>query len=224
METAIAELEPMPPAGWQTLADVAQALGDVPIRRILVTPGPGTATAADMVAMVESKLYGRLVELVDGTLVEKAMGDREDWIAFELGLAIGNFVKTHALGRMNGAQGMRQMRGGNIRMPDVAFTVKGRLSNATSRTVTAPPVAPDLWVEVLSESNTKREMVKKRRELFASGTRLVWEFEPADRTVAVYTSPETPDATLDRSATLIGGDVLPGFALDLATFWSQFDD
>lgn len=223
MTTAIAELEPVDAASWRTFEDVARALGDVPIHRILLDPRPGTATAADMVAMTESK-FGRIVELVDGTLVEKAMGKFEDVIGFELGLSIGNYVKQNQLGVMNGAQGMTTMITGNIRMPDLMFTAKERITMRQLRAEPAPAIAPDLSVEVLSDTNSKSEMLKKRRELFASGTRLIWEFEPTDHTVAVYTSPETPDAILDRAATLTGGDVLPGFTLDLAAFWAQFDD
>lgn len=224
MTLAIEATEQATDTTWKTVDDLVHALGDIPPNRIRMHPVPGTATAADMIRMVEDKLNGTLVELVNGTLVEKALGQYEDAIGCELGFALAIFVKRHQLGFLNGSQGMTTMIMGNVRMPDVAFTQKGRITYAQMRAEAAPPVAPDLWVEVLSETNTKREMLKKRRELFASGTRLIWEFEPADFTVAVYTAPETPDAILVRSATLIGGDVLPGFTLDLGAFWAQFDD
>lgn len=209
-------------ATWRTVDDLVHALGDIPPNRIRLRPTPGTATASDMIRMVESKQA--LVELIDGTLVEKAVGQYEDAIGCKLGLVIGNFVEQRQLGIMNGSQGMTTMIMGNVRMPDVAFTQKGRITYAQMRAEAAPSIAPDLWVEVLSPTNTPHEMLKKRRELFASGTCLIWEFEPADRTVAVYTSAEQPDAVLDATAMLTGGDVLPGFTLALAPFWAQFDD
>src|SRR3712207_7219234 len=41
---------------------------------------------------------------------------------------------------------------------------------------------------ILSETNTKKEMAKKRQEYFKAGVRLVWEVDPQTRTVAVYKS------------------------------------
>ena len=41
-----------------------------------------------------------------------------------------------------------------------------------------PALAPDLAVEVLSESNTRAEMDRKLRDYFAAGVLLVWYFDP----------------------------------------------
>jgi Uma2 family endonuclease len=85
-----------------------------------------------------------------------------------------------------------------------------------------PLVAPDLAVEVLSRSNTPREMARKRREYCEAGTRLVWEVDPAARTVTVFTSPER-FTVLDATQTLDGGSVLPGFTLALADLFAELD-
>jgi Uma2 family endonuclease len=79
---------------------------------------------------------------------------------------------------------------------------------------------PDLAVEVLSKSNTEKEMKRKLREYFEAGTRLVWLVDPKARTVRVYTSPRkfkllTEDQTLD------GGEVLPGFELSLRKLFAR---
>ena len=81
-------------------------------------------------------------------------------------------------------------------------------------------IAPDLTVEVLSKGNTRAEMARKRREYFASGTRLVWEVNPRRRTVTVYTSP-TASTRLTETDTLTGGDVLSGFKLPLAELFAD---
>jgi hypothetical protein len=47
-------------------------LGNVPASRVRCVPVPGTATIEYLIRLSESE--GRLFELVDGTLVEKAMG------------------------------------------------------------------------------------------------------------------------------------------------------
>ena len=62
-----------------TLDDLVERLGGIPLSRILVDPAPGTATEADV--LEAERRYNRLYELVDGVLVEKAMGFSESLLA-----------------------------------------------------------------------------------------------------------------------------------------------
>src|SRR5204863_853908 len=66
--------------GTETLADVVDRLGGVSLDRILWNPRPGTATEADAIRLADGEPR-RLVELVDGVLVEKPMGYREGLFA-----------------------------------------------------------------------------------------------------------------------------------------------
>jgi Uma2 family endonuclease len=67
-------------------------------------------------------------------------------------------------------------------------------------------------VELLSEGNTKREMIRKLKEYFLAGVRLVWFIHLVERTVMVYTAPDEATILTERQ-TLHGGEVLPGLAL-----------
>ena len=99
------------------------------------------------------------------------------------------------------------------------------MGSGARRTFPTEPIAgfaPNLAVEVLSRSNTKAEMARKRREYFEAGVRLVWEVDPRARTVAVYETPEQA-TVLDASATLDGGEMLPGFALPLIELFAELD-
>ncbi len=109
---------------------------------------------------------------------------------------------------------------GRVRLPDVSFVSWNKLPN---RELPAEPIAdlvPDLAVEVLSASNTRREMENKRREYFQGGSRLVWEIDPATRTARMYTSPDQFQE-IDINGALDGGDVLPGFTLPLSQLFSR---
>lgn len=53
-------------------------LGGIPVTRICVDPAPGQATIEDLIRL---NGQGGMYELVDATLVEKAMGWRESLIA-----------------------------------------------------------------------------------------------------------------------------------------------
>src|SRR5262245_22754854 len=75
-------------------------LGRVPLTRIRTKPAPGTATEKDLL-----KPHGPICELIDGVLVEKAMGDRESLLGMYIGRLIGNHVELEELGVVLGADG-----------------------------------------------------------------------------------------------------------------------
>ena len=209
----------MPPV--PTMADVAAilaGLGGVPLERIWMTPTPGTATEADVIRVVES-LDNRLVELVDGTLVEKAVGQRESRIAVELIYLLIGYMKVHDIGWVSGPDGMARMRGGNVREPDVSVFPFSMFPHEVMPREKVASVAPALAVEVLSESNTVAEIAKKLVELFASGTALAWVIDPEKRVARVHTAAAT-FTTLDDTGVLDGGDVVPGFRCTLAELFA----
>lgn len=196
----------------ETMADLLARLGGVSPDRVRLHPTPGTATEAD-VAAIQAK-EKRLFELLDGVLVEKAMGYRESILAAELLIALGIWIKPRNLGVLSGADGMMRFFPGLVLIPDVAFASWSRFPGGTVSDDAVPNLVPDLAVEVLSDSNTDAEMKRKRAEYFKAGVRLVWLVDLRSRTVAVYTGPEE-SALLDETQHLNGGDVLPGFTLSL---------
>ena len=105
---------------------------------------------------------------------------------------------------------MMRILKGRVRIPDVAFVSAARFPDGKSPRGPIPAIAPDLAVEVLSESNTRMEMSIKLQEYFTAGTRLVWYVDPKSKSVDVYTAADRME-TLAGDAILTGGDVLPGF-------------
>ena len=71
-------------------------------------------------------------------------------------------------------------------------------------------VAPDMLVEVLSPSNTWKQIRAKLKEYFDKGVRLVWVITPEDRILTIYRTHEE-GRVLHDSDTVTGEDVLPGF-------------
>jgi Uma2 family endonuclease len=209
------------PAPIETLADLLDRLGNVPLERILFRPYPGTATEADVLAAMHGPRE-RLCELVDGVLVEKAMGYRESGLAgFLLGL-LNTFVIPRNLGLVTGADGTVRLMAGLLRIPDVAFTSWDRIPGRRRPAAPIPTLAPDSAVEVLSNSNTPGEMARKRLDYFTAGVRLVWEIDPDARTVSVYTGVDTV-RVLTIADTLDGGAVLPGFTVPLRDLFAELD-
>ena len=188
-------------------------LAAYPPERVRQHPTPGTATKADLEHFLAHT--DRLAELIDGVIVEKTMGFREGYLGLRIGRLLGNFVAAHDLGVMAGSDGTIEVEPDQVRAPDVAFYPWDQFPGRRIPTEAFPDLTPDLAVEVLSPSNTKKEMSRKRAEYFAAGGRLVWEIDPRARTVAVYTSPANP-TTLTITDTLTGDPVLPGFAVAVA--------
>ena len=205
---------------FQSAQDWHRALGDVDESRILFDPWPGTATEDDMVRISDTE---RLVELLDGTLVEKALGSYESAIGFLIGKAVLDFVLRRKLGVVGGEQSMTRTRSGRVRMPDVCFTSFSRLPGGKISREAISAVVPDLVIEVLSAGNTALEIEQKLSELFDSGTRLAWVIDPRAETAEVYHKPGTPDATLHDGDSLDGEDVLPGFTLSLHELFHTYD-
>lgn len=200
-----------------TVADLIASLGDVPLARVRLDPPPGTATEADLLRLMAHE--DRLYELVDGTLVEKPMGWKEALLATWLGHQLQTYLDSNDLGAVVGADGTLRLRHLLVRVPDVAFVLWENVP-PDDELPSIPDLAPDLAVEVISPSNTVREMARKRREYFRAGTRLVWQVYPDRREVEVYTS-ATRFRTLGLTDTLDGGALLPGFRLPLADLFAE---
>ncbi len=205
------------PDDW-TLADLLEQLGHIDPKRVRMTPLPGTATEKDVIQI--ERRENRLCELIDGVLVEKIMGFREGYLASKLGRIIGNFVDTHDLGIVVGADGTVRLMKGLVRIPDVSFVSWNQLPSRTVPDGPIPDLAPDLAVEVLSKGNTPGEMQRKLKEYFLAGVRLVWFIDPRTRTAEVFTSPDESTLVRERQS-LEGGEVLPGFSLPLTQLFER---
>ena len=202
------------------LTDRISDLGGIDPARIRSTPAPGAATVEDLVRAASED--GRIYELVDNTLVEKAMGWQESLLAMVLVRWLGNFLEAHNLGVITGPDGLSRLFGDTVRGADVSFISWSRMPDGRLPTEPVPTVVPDFVIEVLSVGNTRSEMARKRREYFQAGVRLVWMIDPRRRTVAVFTAPETVTIA-EEFDHIDGGDVLPGWSVDLEKLFAELD-
>jgi Uma2 family endonuclease len=193
-------------------------LGCVPLERIRIHPAPGTATEADVLAALEGE--GMSCELVDGVLVEKAMGYYESWLAVVLLGVLARYMEEHDLGIVLGEAGALKLAPELVRIPDVSFLSWDRFPNRELLPEPIPALAPDLAVEVWSRSNTEAEMERKLEEYFTAGARLVWYVYPETRSAKVYTSAQQ-FRVLHEDDVLDGGDVLPGFRLTIRDWFER---
>lgn len=201
----------------RTVADLVRELGDIPIERIRLDPPIGKATIEDL-----DRPDAKWCELVEGTLVEKAVGMKDSRLSAFLLELLGPMVRSRNLGLVLPGDGGSEILVGLVRKPDVAFFSWDRIPGGRIPDEPYPKAVPDLAVEVLSKNNTPGEMKRKRKEYFKSGVRLVWIIDPKKRTVEVYTSP-TRKRLLTEDDQLSGAPVLPAFSIALRDFFAELD-
>jgi Uma2 family endonuclease len=205
-------------AGFITAAEMQQQLGGIPLERIRMVPPPGMATDDDALRVQDAE--GRTCEVLDGVLVEKAMGFAEARIATVLAFILEGFLREHDLGITVGPDGLVKLSQSRSRAPDVAVIKWEKLPDHRLPSAPVPRLVPDLAVEVLSRGNTRAEIEKKLDDYFSAGVAAAWVIDPRRRTAKLYSSRE--DVTeIDQHVQLRAGTVLPGFALRLGDLLNQ---
>ena len=202
----------------ETLGDLLERLGSVPLERVRMNPAPGTATENDVLARPDG--VKRLCELIDGVLVEKGTGFYKSRLGVVLIGRLEHFLERHDLGIVLGANAPLRLAPGLVRMPDVSFFCWDKFPNRKLPRAPMPDLAPDLAVEVLSRSNTEKETARKMRDYFAAGTQLAWCLDPSSRTLRIYHSPQD-FLVLTENETVDGGAVLPGFEVSIAEWFRR---
>lgn len=140
-----------------SIVDLLRRLGDIPPQRLLLNPLPGFATEEDLIALLEGQPK-RICELIDGTLVEKPMGFREAIYAGVVLQFLWNYLQKTPRGIPAGADGPIRLQLGLVRVPDVCFVSWKRLGADEVPRDPISAVIPELAVEIISESNTRKEI------------------------------------------------------------------
>ena len=156
-------------------------------------------------------------ELVKGVLVELMVASEEhEHTGSLVNWRMAAHVFPNRLGRVyTGSRGY--VTGpdspATSRIPDVSFISTERLQPDIFGALYNG--APDLAVEILSESNTPAEIAQKISEYLGAGGKAVWVIDIDARTLTVHTA-DAPPLTLTDADMMDGGDYLPGFACAVA--------
>ncbi len=167
-------------------------------------------TADDLLRLYSEGVRG---ELIRGVLHETMpTGQEHGEIVANLVLELGVFVKPRKLGRLTASDAgvWLEHDPDTVREPDVAFFSADKVPPGVRVTGYSEAV-PDLVAEIVSPSDSRREIRDKAWMWVSHGVRMVWAVDPDTRTVDVYRSDEGV-LTLGESDLLSGMDVLPGFS------------
>jgi Uma2 family endonuclease len=174
------------------------------------TVAPKKLLTAEEFLLLPNPADGSQQELVRGKIITMPPPEGLHGVTcMKAGRHIGNFVDDNDRGTVacNDTGFITERDPDSVRGPDISFWSKERLIEIPVGYI---DIAPDMLIEVLSPSNTRKQIMAKLREYFAQGVRLVWVIAPEDRTLTIYRTPEG-GRLLHETATVTGEDVLPGF-------------
>jgi Uma2 family endonuclease len=176
-------------------------------------------TRTEFEAFVESQPEGYpYYELHDGELIKvSAPSEEHQRIAMTLITYLVLYLANHPLGEWLYERPVHPVNGVSDYIVDVGFYSFTRFPDPKADKAGA---APDIAVEIYSPSNTYGELENKALDYLESGSRLVWIVYPNRQQVHVY-HPDQRVVRVSPDGVLEGGDVLPGFTINMAEFWAK---
>lgn len=139
----------------------------------------------DFLAIPEDQ---RRVEIVDGELFEKVTSPRHGGAQFKLGASLDPYNRRGGRGGpggwLFGTEIAVRFERHQIYKPDVAGWRRERLDRLPEAPVLE--VIPDWVCEILSPSNARNDLVKKKRVYHRSKVGHYWILDPTNETLTVY--------------------------------------
>jgi len=166
---------------------------------------------------------GKRHEIIGGEhFVSAAPFIRHQRIVLRLAILLGSFIRDHRLGEFLIAPTDVILSPHDIVQPDLLFISNERDSIVTEKNIQG---APDLVIEILSNSSRRLDEVLKRKAYEQFGAREYWICDPTRKTAQVW---ERTAEGLRRRALLsaAAGDILatsllPGLEIALAEVYED---
>lgn len=180
---------------------------------ITVKPAPVTIDEFDELLL---EAPDRLLELIDGEVVEKMPTETHGEIQGLFVSVLRDFVYPRKLGRV-GVEIRHKMpqEQRNSRLPDISFIAGIR----PRQDVGSIPQMPDLAVEIKSPDDNLKELRDKAHYYLLNGTRMVLILDYTKKIVEVLTLDDAQ--ILLEGDILDGGNVLPGFSYPVAKIFAD---
>ncbi len=190
----------------------------------MVTARPkGKYTYADYAAKPDDAKW----ELIDGVLYQMAAGAsaRHQEVSENLGSLMGDHIRPRRLGRLYRPRFDLILPGETTVEPDLMFVSAARQRIITTRGCEGPP---DLVVEVLSPSNPRHDLERKRELYARHGVPEYLILEPYQETVLALSEPGGSagqgaygSERLYRSGDMLAIVVLPGLVIAVADIFAE---
>jgi len=154
-------------------------------------------------------------ELVEGELITVSPGMfLHNYVRDNLLILLKTFVEAHRLGTVVSEQSFH-LFGDTVRVPDVAFVRSGRILPPDK----LPEGAPDLAIEVISPTDTLREMDQRVSDFFAARCKRVWLVYPEHR--EIYIRGAAGEVRRRGDDLLEDPELLPGFSIKVSSLFGE---
>ena len=178
---------------------------------------PQTSTRITYEDFLELPDDGKQYELIEGELVLNPTPiTRHQWIAGNIYHAFRNYLDEHDTGKAFMAPLDVVLAEDVVLEPDVMLIRHERSAIIGEKNIQG---APNIVVEVLSDSTRKWDEVVKRKLYERYGVDEYWIVDPVIDVVKIYRRDDTSFVRAAEISTESGGEItspiLPGFALDV---------
>jgi Uma2 family endonuclease len=151
---------------------------------------------------------GKLVDVSGNTLIHNRL--RDAFISL-----LRDYVKKNGLGEIVSEQEFDF--GGNAHGPDVSFFGPGKLTLCEAKR-RVQRFVPDLAIEIVSENDTFKKLVKKADRYRKCGTKEAWIIDPDSRTAFLYS--DALKTILDENG-VFQSSFIPGFSIRIGELFDS---
>jgi Uma2 family endonuclease len=162
-------------------------------------------------------------EIIDGEhYLNPAPNMRHQLIVSNVNFALSAFVRSGRFGRVLTSPSDVVLSEIDVLQPDVLFISNERFARITATNVQG---APDLVVEVLSESRRRKDEIEKKHRYEFFGVLEYWVVDPELDSVKIYRRAGDKFAPAEIVSMETGGEIttplLPGFTLPIADVFAE---
>ena len=182
---------------------------------------PTKLTNADYVAMTPPENSGPRYQLIDGELAEMSGATlAHQSFLLELSLEMSAQVRAIGPGRIVIAPYDVRLDQHNTFQPDLMYVSNERLHILEQLGAVG---APDVVVEILSDSTRRRDLNEKLPVYAANGVREVWIVDLDALTIAIHAGDGSSLAPIRVFGTLdtLTSDAIPGVTVDLGPIFAR---
>jgi len=162
----------------------------------------------------------RRYELIEGELImTPSPVTYHQWISKNLEYELESFVRKTKTGRVFYAPYDVHLDDENVLQPDILFVSNERLDIIGEKNIKG---APDLVIEIISESTAYNDLVRKKKLYARFGVREYWIVDPGEKNVDAY---QIKDMTFKHSRTFTQKDklksqILEGLSINLVDIFT----
>ncbi len=177
-----------------------------------------TYTYEDYLETPDDKRY----ELIKGELImTPAPKPYHQWISENIQFELGKFVRQKKMGKVFDSPCDVYFDNENVLQPDILFIAKERLGIIGEKNIHG---APDLVIEILSESTAYRDLVQKKKIYAKFGVKEYWIVDPGEKNVELHVLKEELFELAGRFSEneIFQSVLLDGFTMNLEDIFTSW--